>query len=70
MLKVGIIGIGNTGNQIATLAMKRLNIPVIAVNSSEKDLETVPDAVPNRLSEMTMEFHRVLEKIVVLPNLI
>ena len=49
MLKVGIIGIGNTGNQIATLAMKRLNIPVIAVNSSEKDLETVPDAVPKQV---------------------
>lgn len=49
MLKVGIIGIGNTGNQVAALAMKTLNIPVLAINSSEKDLETVPDGVPRRL---------------------
>ena len=49
MLSVGIIGIGNTGNQIAALAMKKLNIPVIAINSSQKDLETVPDGVPRRL---------------------
>ena len=49
MLKVGIIGIGNTGNQVAALAMKKLNIPVLAINSSEKDLETVPDGVPRRL---------------------
>ena len=49
MLNVGIIGIGNTGNQVAALAMKRLNIPVLAINSSEKDLETVPEGVPRRL---------------------
>lgn len=49
MLKVGIMGIGNTGNQIATLAMEKLHIPVIAINSSEKDLETVPDAIPRKL---------------------
>lgn len=49
MLKVGIIGIGNTGNQVATLANERLAIPVIAINSSEKDLETVPDSIPKKL---------------------
>ena len=49
MLKVGIMGIGNTGNQIASLAKERLNIPVIAINSSEKDLETVPSSIPRKL---------------------
>lgn len=49
MLKVGVIGIGNTGNQVATLAMNELKIPVLAINSSEKDLETVPDSVPKKL---------------------
>lgn len=42
MLKVGIVGIGNTGNQICALAHERLGIPVMAVNSSEKDLDTLP----------------------------
>ena len=49
MLNVGIIGIGNTGNQVATLAQQELNIPVLAINSSEKDLETVPDSVQKKL---------------------
>lgn len=49
MLKVGIMGIGNTGNQIATLAKEKINIPVMAINSSEKDLETVPDTIPRKL---------------------
>lgn len=49
MLNVGIIGIGNTGNQIAALAKKRLNIPVIAINSSDKDLATLPQDIPTRL---------------------
>lgn len=49
MLKVGIIGIGNTGNQIAALAKERLNIPVVAINSSEKDLETIPADIPKKL---------------------
>lgn len=48
MLKVGILGLGNTGNQIAALAKERLGIPVIAINSSEKDLETVPDNIPKK----------------------
>ena len=49
MLNVGIIGIGNTGNQIAALGQKELKIPVLAINSSTKDLETVPDGVPSIL---------------------
>lgn len=46
MLKIGLIGSGNTGNQICVLAEKQLKIPVLAVNSSEKDLETVPPSIP------------------------
>lgn len=49
MLKVGIVGIGNTGNQVASLAQDRLKIPVLAINSSAKDLETVPSSVPKKL---------------------
>ena len=49
MLKIGVIGIGNTGNQIASLALEKLGIPVLAINSSEKDLETIPDGVEKRL---------------------
>lgn len=49
MLQVGVIGIGNTGNQVAVLAKEKLGIPVIAINSSEKDLETVPAGIPKKL---------------------
>lgn len=49
MLKVGIIGLGNTGNQVAALASERLKVPVIAINSSEKDLESVPQISIRRL---------------------
>lgn len=49
MLKVGIIGIGNTGNQVASLAKRKYQIPAIAINSSEKDLETIGDDVPKKL---------------------
>jgi tubulin-like protein CetZ len=41
MLKIGIIGFGNAGNQIAELAFKERNISSIAINSSEKDLSTL-----------------------------
>jgi hypothetical protein len=41
MLRVGIIGCGNAGNQVAELAAKALAIPAIAINSSEKDLSTI-----------------------------
>lgn len=49
MLNIGIIGIGNTGNQIASLGKERLNIPVLAINSSDRDLETVPKDIPRKL---------------------
>ena len=49
MLNVGIIGIGNAGNQVASLAHEKLSIPVIAINSSEKDLETLPAGIPKKL---------------------
>ena len=49
MLEVGIIGLGNTGNQVAALAKEKLGIPVVAINSSEKDLETVPNNIPKKL---------------------
>lgn len=49
MLNVGIIGLGNTGNQVASVAQKELKIPVLAINSSEKDLETIPNDIPKKL---------------------
>lgn len=49
MLKIGLIGIGNTGNQIAALAQRTIEIPVLAINSSKKDLDTIPDTVPKFL---------------------
>ena len=45
MITAGVIGMGNAGNQVATLAHTMLSIPAMAINSSEKDLETVPDGV-------------------------
>ena len=45
MLKIGALGTGNTGNQIVSLAKERLGIPVIAINSSVKDLETLPEDI-------------------------
>ena len=41
MLKVGVIGLGNAGNQVAELAFKSRQIPAIAINSSEKDLVNI-----------------------------
>ena len=49
MLKTAIIGVGNTGNQVAALAASELGIPVLAINSSEKDLETVRNKIPCHL---------------------
>ena len=49
MLKVGIIGVGNTGNQIASLAKDKLDIPVMAINSSAKDLDTISKGVEKYL---------------------
>lgn len=41
MLKIGVIGIGNAGNQVADLAHKSFGIQGIALNSSEKDISNV-----------------------------
>lgn len=49
MLNVGVIGVGNTGNQIAALAKERLDVPALAINSSAKDLATVPAGVESYL---------------------
>jgi hypothetical protein len=46
MLKIGILGIGQAGNNIAALAKRQANFPVIAINSSEKDIETVSNECP------------------------
>ena len=49
MLKVSVVGIGNAGSQVAALAQEKLGIEVLAINSSEKDLETIPQSVPHIL---------------------
>ena len=41
MLSVGIIGLGNAGNQVAMLAKKTKNIPSIAINTSERDIDVI-----------------------------
>ena len=41
MISAGIIGLGNTGNQVAALAKKTKEIPSIAINASEKDIDAV-----------------------------
>ena len=46
MLKVGIIGCGNAGNQICALtANKYPDIPTIAINCSENDMKLLPKNV-------------------------
>lgn len=45
MLNISIIGIGNAGGQVAELANKTINIPAMAINSSENDLATISDSV-------------------------
>ena len=41
MIKISIIGIGNAGSQIAMLAKKSKEFPAIAINSSERDIDSV-----------------------------
>lgn len=41
MLKLGILGLGNCGNQIADLGKATRNIPGLAINTSEKDIANV-----------------------------
>ena len=46
MLNVGIIGVGNAGNQVCALCAKKYpDIPVIAINCSENDMNTLPTSV-------------------------
>lgn len=46
MLKVGIIGCGNAGNQVCALSNKKYpDIPVIAINCSDKDMQTLPNTI-------------------------
>lgn len=47
MLTVGVVGIGNAGSQVAALAAESLSVPVLAINSSEQDLKTIPDTIPH-----------------------
>lgn len=49
MVEVGVIGIGNCGNQIATLAKKECDCEVYAINTSENDLATLPSDIPSLL---------------------
>lgn len=44
MLEAGIIGIGNAGSQVASLALSS-GIDAVVMNSSENDLSTIPDNV-------------------------
>ncbi len=41
MLKIGILGLGNCGNQLADLGKVSRNIPGLAINTSEKDIANV-----------------------------
>ena len=49
MLKVSVIGIGNAGGQVAAKAAENLNVPAMAINSSEKDLGTISGKVMKRV---------------------
>lgn len=48
MLNIGVIGIGNCGNQIARLAVEQLGCPAFAINTSEDDLATLPAGIPKK----------------------
>lgn len=50
MLKVGVIGCGNCGNQVTVAVTKVMeDVPVLAINSSSKDLATLPSTIPQKL---------------------
>lgn len=49
MLKIGVVGLGNAGSQVAALAHEKLGVEVLVINSSEKDLQTIPSNIPNLL---------------------
>ena len=44
MLVSGVIGIGNAGSQVASLAVSE-QMDAVVINSSENDLSTIPDNV-------------------------
>ena len=46
MLNVGVIGLGNGGNQQALLAKRRWAIDSMAINCSERDLSTLGNEIP------------------------
>lgn len=48
MLQVGVIGIGNCGNQVALLAHKEAGCDAYAINTSDNDLAMLPDDIPRR----------------------
>lgn len=48
MLNVGVIGIGNCGNQIACLAHTEAQCPAFAINTSENDLATLTADIPKK----------------------
>ena len=49
MFNIGIIGVGNAGGQIAALAAERLGVSALALNSSQKDLDTLGNNVTKLL---------------------
>lgn len=50
MLNVGILGVGNAGNQVVAHAFtQKKSISVFALNCSESDLKTIPDGIPKAL---------------------
>lgn len=49
MLNVGVIGVGNCGNQIATKFREDTNADIFLINSSENDLASVPANIPRAI---------------------
>ena len=45
MFNIGIIGVGNAGGQNAALAAEKLGVDALALNSSQKDLDTLGNNV-------------------------
>ena len=46
MIKIGLLGLGNAGGQVAALAAATAGFDAVALNTSEKDLKTVEDRIP------------------------
>lgn len=45
MLNLGVIGVGNCGNQVCAKAAEKLAVDVLAINSSEDDLAVLPESI-------------------------